>query len=106
MHLVEREGDEAHAGWHEWSPEAAFFHFSTKNGVFPTDLGARDQELVEKAKHDAQPAPAKRIDGPRVSLDRHDLSSADLATTLAKRRTWRNFADREYAGDLPEALLS
>ena len=94
LRLIEREGDETNAEWHEWSPEAAFFHFATKNGVFPEDLGARDRELVEKVKQQPQPNPTKRLAGPRVQLPRQDPTDADLTTTLAKRRTWRNFGEQ------------
>ncbi|MEO7156183.1 MAG: SagB family peptide dehydrogenase, partial [Vicinamibacterales bacterium] len=106
LRLVEREGDEAHAAWHEWAPEAAFFHFSTKNGVFPEDLSARDRELVEKAKQQPQPDPTKRMHGARVGLASHDLLEADLASTLAKRRTWRNFSDQPVSAAALGTLLN
>ena len=67
--LVEREGEPGrHPEWDEWSPAAAFFHFATKNGTFPTDLQQRERELVEKATHHPQPPPTKHIDGPRLRL--------------------------------------
>ena len=93
LQLVEREGDAQNTGWPEWAPEAAFFHFATKNGVFPQDLKTRDRELVEKSKTHPQPAPTKTIDGPRLSLPRTTLASADLEAALTTRRTWRRFAD-------------
>lgn len=92
--LVEREGDDRpHEPWLEWAPEAAFFHFATKNGKFPEDLTQRDRELVEKATTDPQPAPTKHTEGPRLSLPETAVSSADLQNALAKRRTWRRFSD-------------
>jgi SagB-type dehydrogenase family enzyme len=103
--LVERERDGSHTSWHEWSPEAAFFHFATKNGVFPQDLGARDRELVEKAKQQSPPAPTKQTNGRRVQLPHPALSGADLAATLAKRRTWRNFSDQPIPGAALGTLL-
>ena len=54
--LIEREGERlSGVEWDEWCPEAAFFHFATKNGRFPEDLEQRDRELVEKATHHPQP---------------------------------------------------
>ena len=93
--LVEREGDtNGPPEWHEWAPEAAFFHFGTKNGVFPTDLSQRDRELVEKAVQRPPPVPTKRMEGPRQRVPEGPLSPADLESALAKRRTWRRFSDR------------
>src|SRR5829696_7014734 len=66
LHLVEREGESSiDDRWQEWSPEAAFFHFATKNGTFPEDLGTRNRELVAKAAHDPPPVPTKHTEGPR-----------------------------------------
>jgi len=105
LRLVEREGDGPPSSWQEWCPEAAFFHFATKNGVFPQDLGARDRELVEKAKQAPQPAPTKRTAGPRVRLANQELKDADLAAALAKRRTWRNFSDQPVSAAALGTLL-
>jgi SagB-type dehydrogenase family enzyme len=91
--LVEREdasGQPHH--WDAWSPAAAFFHFSTKNGTFPEDLAQHDRELVEKAKEHPQPAPTRRIDGPRLVLPSCTLDNADLHDSLIARRTWRRFS--------------
>lgn len=91
--LVDREGeDRPHAQWVEWTPEAAFFHFATKNGVFPEDLGERDRQLVDKATHHPQPPPTKRIEGPRLRLPETGTASRDLQSALSTRRTWRRFA--------------
>jgi SagB-type dehydrogenase family enzyme len=93
LQLVEREGDPSSSEWLEWAPEAAFFHFATKNGVFPEDLKQRDRELVEKAKADPPPAPTKRLEGPRRSLPTVPWTRADLESALTTRRTWRRFAE-------------
>lgn len=92
--LVEREGEQPPGvdRWHQWSPEAAFFHFATKNGRFPEDLAERDRQLVEKAVHDPPPPPTKRSDGPRLRLPETVLTSADLHAALTARRTWRRFS--------------
>ena len=95
LRLVEREGDPiADARWQQWSPEAAFFHFATKNGTFPEDLGTRNRELVEKATHDPPPAPTKLTEGPRRRLPDGPPVSGELNAALNERRTWRRFSER------------
>ena len=93
LRLVEREGEPtSHAAWLEWSPEAAFFHFATKNGKFPEDLTERDRQLVDKATQQPQPRPTKRIEGPRLRLPELAMSDGDLQSALTRRRTWRRFS--------------
>ena len=104
--LIEREGAASDDEWLQWSPEAAFFHFATKNGVFPEDLGARDRALVEKAKHRPPPAPTKRIDGARRRLPEAPLADSDLERALDTRRTWRRFSDRPVPADAIGTLLN
>lgn len=106
LRLIEREGEPvANREWLEWSPEAAFFHFSTKNGTFPRDLGARDRELVRKAASDPPPAPTKRVDGPRLRLAAADRGDSDLLSTLKRRRTWRRFSDQPVPAAALGAVL-
>lgn len=93
LNLVEREGDAANDQWTHWSPYAAFFHFGTRNGVFPEDLHSRDRELIEKARQSPQPSPTKHVDGVRLRLPSSPVSIADLQATLENRRTWRRFSD-------------
>jgi SagB-type dehydrogenase family enzyme len=103
LRLVEREGDSiADARWQQWSPEAAFFHFATKNGTFPEDLGTRNRELVEKATHDPPPGPTKLTKGPRRRLPDGPPVSGELNAALNERRTWRRFSERA----VPLAALS
>jgi SagB-type dehydrogenase family enzyme len=104
--LVEREG-EATAGdeWLAWTPEAAFFHFATKNGRFPEDLEQRDRELVEKAAHHPPPNPTKRVEGSRTALINSVPLEATLQRALTERRTWRSFSNQPVlAGALATVL--
>ena len=103
--LVERDGDARHGdAWLDW-PHAAFFHFSTKNGIFPEDLSQRDRDLAAKAQHHPPPAPTKRIEGPRLRLPIAALPDADLSTTLRSRRTWRRFSPRPVPAAALGAVL-
>lgn len=77
-------------GWDLWSPEATFFHFSTKNAPFPRDPLAIDAELRERARENPPPPATKRCDGPRQALPAGG-GAESLAELLAARRTWRRF---------------
>lgn len=104
--LVEREGDSTFdTQWAEWSPEAAFFHFATKNGQFPHDLEQRDRELVEKAKRHPQPNPTKRIDGSRTHLTNGVPLAGNLHQALMQRRTWRRFSDQPVPAGVLATVL-
>jgi len=101
--LVEREGEPSpNGGWSEWSPAAAFFHFSTKNGQFPEDLDKRDRELAEKAAHHPQPEPTKRVEGSRTPLENAVPLGGTLQAALTGRRTWRRFSNQP----VPAAALA
>lgn len=105
--LVDREGEATvHDAWQAWSPDAAFFHFATKNTVFPDDRAERDRQLVEKATHDPPPPPTKRVDGLRLRLPEAALSSADLEHALTTRRTWRNFSGQPVPAAALGTLLN
>jgi hypothetical protein len=104
--LVEREETASAGDWQQWSPEATFFHFATKNGVFPEDLGARDRALAEKATHHPQPAPTKRVAGQRHRLPEIAMTERDLDHALTRRRTWRRFSDRPVPAGALGTLLS
>ena len=102
LRLIERESEpRVDDQWLAWSPAAAFFHFSTKNGTFPEDFRSRDRELVAKAANDPQPAPTKHVDGPRHRLPNAPLLSRDLQASLNERRTWRRFSEQA----VPSAAL-
>lgn len=103
--MVEREDAQSTGDWMEWTPEASFFHFATKNGVFPEDLSIRDRQLAEKARHHPPPAPTKQVAGARLSLDTVPIDCADLASTLKTRRTWRRFSARPVPAGALGAVL-
>lgn len=78
-------------GWRDWTPEAAFFHLSTKNPHYG-DVDEIDQRLRTKALTEAPPPAVKRFKKvPRVKLPPSDRRG-ELARTLLARRTWRAFA--------------
>jgi SagB-type dehydrogenase family enzyme len=89
--------------WSCWEPEAAFFHFATRDQPYPDDLRAGKGALIAKARHTPPPAPTKRIDGPRIALAR-TAPLGQLEAVLKARRSWRQFAGsaipREALGTL------
>lgn len=87
--LVERDGDrQGRWLWADWMPEAAFFHFGTRDAEYPTDLLEHELPLVTKALTYPQPPPSKTVDGPRCSLP-PARPLGDLERALKDRRTWR-----------------
>jgi len=77
-------------GWLAWHPQAAFFHFGTKNGAYRRDPQNYNAELAAKAKVLPMPSPTKSTAGlvTRLPAPRR-LGSLDEA--LDQRRTWRRF---------------
>jgi SagB-type dehydrogenase family enzyme len=81
--------DEAVAAWETWHPEAAFFHFATKDVQY-TD-GSDHHDGVGCVP--APPALKAYRSRPRVRLDAAK-GNGDLPRVLLERRTWRRFARR------------
>lgn len=92
-------------GWVQWSPEATFFHFATKNSRFFEDLAQHDRDLAAKATENPPPAPTKRIEGRRQRLAAEDIST-DLQSSLSRRRTWRRYSTQPLPSAALGALLS
>ena len=65
--------------WLRVDARGRLLSFRDEERLFPEDLGQRDRELVEKARHDPQPAPTKRIEGPRLRLPELALSDGRFA---------------------------
>lgn len=76
--------------WDHWSPEAAFFHFGTRDASYPLDRPAHESALTRKAKTDPPPPATKTVEGRRLPLP-SPVVGGELAQTLLERRTWRHF---------------
>jgi len=102
--LIEREGKSGPWPWAEWAPEAAFFHFATRDSDYPADFLAHETALQQKAHTNPQPAPTKHIDGAAVSLPAA-ARNGELTAALLARRTWRSLSGDSIAlGDLGTLL--
>ena len=89
--LVEREGRNEPWPWAEWSPEAAFFHFATRDSDYPADFLQHETALQRKAQTTPQPAPTKQVGGPEIPLPAAS-TGGELAGALLARRTWRSLS--------------
>lgn len=90
--------------WHEWSPEAAFFHLSTKNVPY-SEPAVANARLDEKASTIARPSPLKSITGKRRRMLRPADKTGALAEVLLRRRTWRRFGAMPVTADALGTLL-
>lgn len=77
--------------WADWMPDAALFHFGTKNVQYG-ETGAMLRELVRKARRNPPPSPLKRYPKARRTVLPPAQDASGLAKVLKERRTWRQFA--------------
>jgi SagB-type dehydrogenase family enzyme len=78
--------------WEPWMPDAAVFHFGTKDARYGSQQELDDQ-LVQKTATRPPPAPVKAY----AAEQRRALPPphpSDLARLLAGRRTWRKFGEQ------------
>ena len=118
--LVEVSSDPAVAGraapvsWQGWAPEAALFHFATKDGRRQS-LEDATRQLYETLAIEEYPDTLKRQPGkPLITLPpfKSDAAAATAAAAegsfphvLRSRRTWRRFGDAPLAHDHLSTLL-
>jgi len=91
--LVEqrRRGGRPSWPWQPWMPEAAVFHFGTRNPRYLSDPRDQDVALRAKARDTPPPPPTKTIRGRRVRLPA-PTAIGEFSQVLTTRRTWRNFS--------------
>lgn len=93
--------------WGPWAPEAAFFHFATRDQ--PRAGGAAlerlEAALRRKARTEPPPAPVRRYPrAPRICLPSRPLEG-EFASVVLSRRTWRGFSRRPVDASQLGALL-
>jgi SagB-type dehydrogenase family enzyme len=89
------EAPEAASAWDEWHPDAAFFHYATRDQRYDRDPFDRDRVLREKARTIPQPPPTKRTAGPLLPLPGPGPTVLDQP--LLRRRTWRRFSNEKLS---------
>ncbi len=78
--------------WKDWSPAAAFLHFSTKDMCARRDIAEMTRRLRRQAKRVPMPSPVKRYpSAPRVRLPLPEVRG-EFPQVLLARRTWRKFS--------------
>lgn len=109
--LVERSGAPRHdrvealTTWADWSPEASFFHLSTRDAHAPIDTDDAVRLLRRRARRRPMPLPVKTYrDRRRIALPAAP-PTGEFASVLLARRTWRRFARTPIALDQLSTLL-
>lgn len=104
-------GRAAPVSWQGWAPEAAFFHFATKDGR-RQNLEDATRQLYETLALEEYPDTLKQQPGrTAVSLPPFEMSREasallqDFPEVLRARRTWRRFGDAPLAHDHLSTLL-
>lgn len=113
-------GRSAPSSWQEWAPEAAFFHFATKDGR-RLSLEEATRQLYETLAIEEYPDTLKRQPGkpivtlppfqPSIESSHPDVDGASSPSStlfpdvLRSRRTWRRFGDAPLAHDHLSTLL-
>lgn len=86
-----------------WTPEPAFFHFSTRDVPFVRIDGPREDTTA--ARDLRQPPPVKRYPGRRHIELPSSQADGELTRVLRARRTWRQFGtDPVRRNDLARLL--
>lgn len=78
--------------WKDWSPAAAFLHFSTKDGCAGPDLEDMARRLRRRAKRVVMPSPVKYYPGAQQIRLAAPETRGDFPQVLLARRTWRQFS--------------
>jgi len=88
----------------DWQPEAAIFHFGTRDSSYPDNPFAPLRQLRAKGRVHPPPPPTKTMKGRRIDLPTPEELNG-LPHTLKERRTWRRFADRPLTQSQIATLL-
>lgn len=94
--------DAAIDGHWQWGLNARYFHFSTAQTQFSTNLEQEHIELREMASRIPQPRPFKTYGGEGFPVAAEQLPQVDFFDVLRRRRTGRKFRRTS----LPRAALS
>lgn len=92
------------ASW-AWGPEARWFHYRTRRTAFSYDLDAERDNLLAHAETTPPPPPFTDLGPPHLPLPAPLNLTAELGTTLRRRRTQRQFAAHPLSLDLLATIL-
>lgn len=84
----------AMASWEKWNPAAGYFHFSTKDDPYGSDLDFLLRRQQMRAKNSPMPPAVKRYLGATQVALPAIQQSGEFPQVLLARRTWRRFSSR------------
>jgi SagB-type dehydrogenase family enzyme len=94
------------AMWRHWEPEAAFFHFATRNPPAISDEELESVEAEIRGRGAGRPPAIKaHDDAPNVVLARPTPDDDEFLRVLRERRTWRRFGRKPLTLESLAALL-
>ncbi len=85
-------GDNYLPHWREWTPAAAYFHFTTKDAKFNSDPFWEQRFYRERARQWKVPSPVKRLRGAQQIVLPAPMPGDRFTDVLRQRRTWRRFS--------------
>lgn len=78
--------------WREWTPAAAYFHFTTKDAKFNSDPAREMRFYRQRARAWPVPSPVKHLRGAQQISLPEPLPGDRFTDILQERRTWRRFS--------------
>jgi SagB-type dehydrogenase family enzyme len=101
----ETKAEQAMCAWRDWNPAAGFFHFTSKDVAYETDLAKANRALRKKARTHPMPPPVKHyLHAKKFALTAPKIDS-EFPQVLLARRTWRQFARRKISRQTLGELL-
>jgi SagB-type dehydrogenase family enzyme len=85
-------GQKSLSAWSDWNPAAGFFHFSTRDTPYDSDLEKIDSSIRSLVRREPMPLLAKNYTrAPKISLSNTEVGDPFWKAIL-ERRTWRQFS--------------
>jgi len=78
--------------WKNWDPPAGFFHFSSKDVQYMSDVAETRRSLRRRAERWPVPSSVKHYPGTRQLGLPPALTQGEFPQVLLSRRTWRRFS--------------
>jgi SagB-type dehydrogenase family enzyme len=80
------------SGWKDWNPAAGFFHYSTRDTSYDSDLEKIDRSIRRLVRRERIPLLAKRYPrAPKTALPKAEMRG-EFSNAIFERRTWRQFS--------------
>jgi SagB-type dehydrogenase family enzyme len=80
------------AAWDDWNPAAGFFHFSTRDTLYDSDLDRIDASVRSLARRQPMPRLAKNYPWARKTPLPPPRMQNEFSSAFLERRTWRQFS--------------